>query len=229
LAVHDLDILQKADPHSEDLLFLLAFAHLKNGDSDTAQVVFDQMFAVAGPARAQFLLGRACYEAALFPRAEESFKEVSRLGPNYPGLRLEVGKLYISQRRTEEAVRELKAALDENGRNEEANYFLGSLLVQETRYEEGIPYLERARQLRPDSWPIYFYLGRAKLRMQQTAEAIVLLQRAVDLNSEEASSEYQLARALQATGRKMEAARAFNRTRELNADAQSDIKIPGVR
>ncbi len=122
-AIHELEQLRAASPRDEQLLFLLAFAYLKQGDSKTAQTIFNEMFDVAGPARAQFLLGRASYEAALFPQAEESFLQVLRLDPNFPGLHLELGKLYISERRTDDAIRELKLALKENPTNEDACLF----------------------------------------------------------------------------------------------------------
>jgi tetratricopeptide (TPR) repeat protein len=87
-AIHDLEELKTANPSDEQLLFLLGFAYLKSGDSPRAKTIFDRMFQVAGPARAQFLLGRACYEAALFAQSEESFLEVLKVDPNYPGLHL---------------------------------------------------------------------------------------------------------------------------------------------
>ena len=228
-AIDDLGKLSIDRPRDEQLLFLLGFAYLKNGDSQKAKAVFGQMFEVAGPARAQFLFGRACYEAALFPEAEESFLEVQRLEPNFPGLHLELGKLYISQRRTDDAVKELKLALQENPNNEDASYFLGGLLVQEERYEEATPYLNHAKELKPDSWAVYFYLGKAKLHQGRTAEAVVLLRRAVELNPNEANAEYQLGRALQASGQKTAAARAFAHARDLKAGALNDVKIPGIR
>ncbi len=135
--------LKAASPPDEQLLFLLGFAYLKSGDSQTAQTIFNGMFDVAGPARTQFLLGKASYEAALSPQAEESFLAVLRLDPNLPALHLELGKLYISQRRTDDAIRELRLALKENLKDEDAGYFLGSLLVRESRYAEGIAYLEK--------------------------------------------------------------------------------------
>jgi tetratricopeptide (TPR) repeat protein len=232
-AIHDLEDLKVADPHDEQLLFLLGFAYLKNGEPDKAQAIFNEMFEVAGPARAQFLLGRACYEAALFPRAEESYLAVQRLDSNYPGLHVELGKVYISERRTDDAIHELKVALQENGNDEDAAYFLGGLLVQEGRFEEGVPYLEQAKKLKPDSWAIYLYLGRAKLKMGQNVEAIGLLQRAVELNPDDATALYQLGRALQGEGRKAEAARVLSRARELKTEelnsAVNELKIPGVR
>ena len=228
-AIEELESLKADSPRDEQLLFLLGFAHLKNGEAEKAKAVFDEMFAVASPARAQFLLGKANYEAALFPQAEESFLQVQRMDGGFPGLHLELGKLYISERRTDDAIAELKAALRENPNNEDADYFLGSLLVQESRFAEGIPYLEHAKELKPDSWAVYFYLGKAEMRREKTAEAIALLKRAVALNPEEANAQYQLGRALDAGGQKAEAARAFGRAKELKAEALNEVKIPGVR
>ena len=111
-----------------------------------------------------------------------------RLDPKFPGVHLELGKVYISLRRTDDAIRELELALKENPGDADASYFLGGLLAQEDRYAEAIPYLERARKAKPDFWAPYFYLGKAKLRLEQPAEAVVLLQRAVKLNPDEASA-----------------------------------------
>src|SRR5581483_9500530 len=228
-AIEDLQDLKSISPNNEQLLFLLGFAYLKDGDGKTAQTVFQKMLNVASPAQAQFLLGRASYEAALFPQAEESFLEVHRLDPNFPGLHLALGKLYISQRRTDDASRELKLALKENPSDEDADYFLGSLLVRESRDAEGVPYLEKAKNLKPDSWAVYLYLGRAKLHLGQKAHAVALLQRAVELNPDDANAQYQLGRALLSDGQKTAAEQAFDRSRTLKAAALDEASIPGVR
>lgn len=214
-AIRDLEVQRSAAPKNEQILFLLGFAYLKNRQPDLAKPVFEQMFEVAGPAKAQFLLGKACYDSALFDRAEESFLAVEKVDPGFPGLHLELGKVYISQRRTADAIRELQQALKDQSGSEDPNYYLGSLLVQENRFAEGIPYLDQARKLRPDSWASFFYLGKAKLGLDQPAEAVPLLQRAVELNPDESTAWFQLARALQATGRKLDARQAFRRAQEL--------------
>lgn len=214
-AIQDLEALRAAAPRDENILFLLGFAYLKNHDSERAKAIFGVMFETAGPVRAEFLAGKAYYEAALFPEAEQSFLQVLRLDPRFPGVRLELGKVYISLRRTDEAMRELELVLKQDSSNADANYLLGSLLVQQDRCTEAIAYLEQAKKLKPDSWAIYFHLGKAKLRLEQAAAAIVLLQRAVELNPDESTAHYELARALQADGRKLEAGRAFRRAQEL--------------
>lgn len=228
-AIEDLKLLIEQSPRDEQLLFLLGFAYLKNGNSKAAQDIFNRMFEAAGPARAQFLLGKASYEAALFPQAEESFLAVLRLDPRFPDIHLELGKVYISERRTDDAIAQLRAAVNENPENEEANYFLGSLLVRENQCEQGIPYLERAKRLKPDSYGVYLYLGRAKLHLGQTADAVKLLRKAAELNPDDASAQYTLARALKSSGQEAESARAFERARSLNARALDEAAIPGIR
>ncbi len=228
-AIRDLKLLTQENPRDDELLFLLGFAYLKGGDSKTAQAIFNRMFQTAQPARAQFLLGKASYEAAVFPRAEESFLEALRLDPHFPGIHLELGKVYISERRTDDAIKQLRQALNENPSNEEANYFLGSLLVRENQDEQGLAYLEEAKRLKPDSYGVYLYLGRAKLHLGQTAEAVTLLEKAVELNPDDAGVQYTLARALKSSGQQTAATKAFERARSLNARELSDATIPGVR
>jgi tetratricopeptide (TPR) repeat protein len=227
-AIRDLEALRAAAPRDENILFLLGFAYLKNHDSEKAKAIFQLMFEAAGPVRAQFLLGKANYEAALFPQAEESFSDVLRLDPRFPGVHLELGKVYISLRRTDEAIRELELALKDIPGDGDASYFLGGLLVQEGRDTEGVPNLERAIKVKPDFWASYFYLGKAKLRLKKAAEAVVPLQRAVELNPDDASVYYELGKALEACGREAEARRALLRVRDLRA-AALEAASPGGR
>jgi tetratricopeptide (TPR) repeat protein len=233
-AIRDLEVLHAGAPRDENILFLLGFVYLKNHDAEKAKAIFQQMFEAAGPVRAQFMLGKAYYEAALFPQAEEDFLQVVQLDPGFPGVHLELGKVYISLRRTDDAIRELELVLKQNPGDADASYFLGGLLVQGGRFADGIPYLERAKTAKPDFWAPYFYLGKAKFRLEHAAEAVVLLQRAVKLSPDEASAYYLLGRALEACGRPAEAHQALNRVRELRAGALEaatldDGKVAGAR
>ncbi|HUB84024.1 MAG TPA: tetratricopeptide repeat protein [Bryobacteraceae bacterium] len=225
-AIQELEALHAAAPKDDGILFLLGFAYLKNHDAEKAKVVFQDMFDAAGPVKAQFLMGRANYEAILFPQAEENFREVLRLDPQFPGVHLELGKLYICLRQTGDAIRELQLA--EKDTPGDADYFLGALLVQEGRFDEGIPYLEKAKTAKPDFWAPFFYLGKAKLRMEKPAEAVPLLRRAAALNpADEVSVYYQLGKALEACGRTAEAHAALARVRDLRAAAAEAATLDG--
>src|SRR5262249_10816136 len=125
-AIRDLEALRAANPQGDGILFLLGFAYLKDQDPEKSKAAFQTMFEIAGPVRTQFLIGKANYEATLFPQAEESFLEVLRLDPRFPGAHLELGKVYICLRRTEDALRELKLALNDHDSAGDANYFLGA-------------------------------------------------------------------------------------------------------
>ena len=115
-AIRQLETLRTAAPNDDSILFLLGFAYLKNHDADKAKPIFEAMLAAAGPVKAQFLIGRANYEATLFPQAEESFRDVLRLDPQFPGVHLELGRVYICLRRTDDAIRELQLAMRESRR-----------------------------------------------------------------------------------------------------------------
>ena len=234
LAIRDLETLRVSAPNDENVLFLLGFVYLKNHDPEKAKLIFEQMFQAAGPVRAEFLAGKAYYEATQFPEAERSFQHVLQLDPAFPGAHLELGKVYISLRRTDDAMRELQLVLKDNPDDADAGYFLGGVLVQAGRFAEGIPYLERAKTAKPDFWAPYFYLGKAELRLDRPSEAVALLQRAVQLNPDDATAYFLLGRALQACGRTSEASQALRRVRELragslDASAIDDGRVVGAR
>jgi len=226
-AIRELEALRGAAPDDPNILFLLGFAYLKQHDTEKAKSVFARMLEAAGPAPAAFLAGKANYEAAMFADAEQNLREALRLDPAIPGAHVELGKVYISLRRTDDAVRELELALRTAPGDADASYFLGAVLVQDGRYAEGVPHLERARAAKPDFWAPYFYLGKAKLRMERPAEAVNLLQRAVKLNGEDVAAYDLLARALEACGRQAEARQAMAKVRQLRAGTLQPVTAAG--
>ena len=75
-------------------------------------------------------------------------------------MHLELGKVYISLRRTDEAIRELEMALKDSPAMAMRAISWVACWSQEGRFADGIPYLERAKKVKPDFWAPYFYLGR---------------------------------------------------------------------
>ncbi|HKE26020.1 MAG TPA: tetratricopeptide repeat protein [Bryobacteraceae bacterium] len=232
-AIQELEALRKGAPQDENILFLLGFAYLRHHEPEKAKAIFAQMFQDAGPVRSEFLAGKAAYEAALFSQAEESFRKVIQLDAAFPEVHLELGKVYISLRRTDDAVGELQRALKANPGDADASYFLGAVLVQAGRYAEGVPHLERAKTAKPDFWAPYFYLGKAKLKLEQAGEAAAQLQKAAALNSDDAMVYDTLARALEKCGREAEARRAMAKVRALRDAAlqpkANDAGVAGAR
>jgi len=224
LAIQDLERLRADDPGDGQLLFLLGFAYLKNGDMKTAREYLSQMLEAAGPDQAEFLMGKASYEALNLQQAEKSFLRVLQLNPDFPGIHVELGKVYSGEHRAGDAIREFQTALKKNPADADANYYLGCELVREDRFEEGIPYLEKATKLAPDSYAAYVYLGKAKLHLGQAGEAVALLRKAVELNPDNANAQYTLGRALEMTHQKAAAAKAFEKARRLMAESNAQLE-----
>lgn len=225
-AIQDLEALRASNPKDENILFLLGFAYLRSHDAAKAKAIFQLMLEAVGPAQAQFLTGKANFDAHLFPEAASSFQEVLRLDPQFTGVHGELGKVYISLRQNDDAIRELQLALKENRSDGDANYFFGVLLVQQGSFAEAVPHLEQAIKAKPDSWAPYFILGKALLRLGKPAEAVAPLERAVALNpADEVSAYYQLGQALKASGRDAEARRALQKADELRTAAMEAAKV----
>ncbi len=218
-AISLLEPLSAATPADQGALYLLAVAYQKNKQPIKAKQTLTQMLQSADPPKAEFLLARAYYDAGLFDEAAEGFRRAIQLDDRLPGVHREFGKVLVSQRNTDQALRELKIALAQNAQDAEAVYFTGALLAQAGRSREAAPYLQQTIRQQPNSWAAYYYLGKARLTENAAPEAVTLLRRAVALNPGDASAYYALGRALQANGKPEEAKQAMAKVRALRADA----------
>jgi cytochrome c-type biogenesis protein CcmH/NrfG len=147
----------------------------------------------------------------LFDDAVTALEKAHDLDPELPGLWRELGKTYVSLRRSADARKALREALRREPGDIEASYFLGALLVQEGE-AAGINHLEKTRQARPEFWGSYYYLGKFR-------SDAALLRKAAELKPDEPSVWYQLARVLKAEGRNEEARDATRRMTALRAKA----------
>jgi Flp pilus assembly protein TadD len=162
------------------------------------------------------LAGQAWYESTLFEQALAELEAARALDAALPGVWRELGKTYVSLRRSDDARKALAEAVRRDAGDVEARYFLGALLVQEGS-AEGAPHLEHVREARPEFWGSYYYLGKAAIARSAPAEAVRLLRKAAELRPEDPSVLYLLARALKTTGHDAEAAATARRLREVQA------------
>jgi len=218
-ALQTLEDLNRADPASAGVLYLMALGYLRQGDRATAAIAFDNLLRVLTPGQAHLLAGRAYYETALFEEAERELRQA-------PDAHLELGKTYTSLRRTEDAVREFRAELARTPSNIEAQYYLGALLIQdEATALEGDKLLAEVQRRRPDSWGAHYYRGKRLWQQRRVPEAITALEKAAALNGAEASIWIQLAQAYRAASRPADAQRAATRAASLKQSAQAPLVI----
>jgi predicted Zn-dependent protease len=204
----------KTLPRTAGVLYLLGVANTRLKKEDSAQDVFAELMKIASPDQANFLIGKANYEAGRFEEAARAFAGAGAL----QGVHRELGKVFVSLRRNTEAESELKLALREDPVDAEASYFLGGLLaLQPDRVSEAKGPLEAALRMNPDSWGASYYLGRVRLEQGDAVGAVSLLERAGRLKPDEASIFYLLARALKQAGHDDESRKALEKVRQLRA------------
>jgi len=213
-ATETLETLRRSGGSS--VLYLLSVAYLKQQRREEARQVIAQLFAGLPPAQAHLLAGRAYYESTLFDEAAAELESARGLDPGLPGLWRELGKTYVSLRRSEDARKALEEALCRDGVDVEAQYFLGALLVQEGS-TEGVAHLEHVRESRPEFWGSYYYLGKQALANSAAGDAVRLLKKASHLRPDDASVLYLLTRALKAAGHHAESTEIARRLAEVRA------------
>ena len=147
-----------------------------------------------------------------------SFVYGGEADPSFSDVHRELGKVYISLRRYEEAEKEIREALQVKPDDPTAMYLIGAVYVESGKYAESVPYFERELKVTPDAWAGAMYLGKAKQKLGDHAAAVTSLQLAAQLNPDEASIFYLLGISLKALGRTEEARVAFRRVNELHAD-----------
>ncbi|HYY59414.1 MAG TPA: tetratricopeptide repeat protein, partial [Pyrinomonadaceae bacterium] len=88
-----------------------------------------------------------------------------------------------SENRFDDSEPLLRRALEMDGRNPSANYFLGRSLVLKRRYSEAEPLLKTAIEVSPRSFAPYYVLGSAYLRAERLEDAEAVLNRAAEFAS----------------------------------------------
>jgi tetratricopeptide (TPR) repeat protein len=200
--------------HDPEVLYQFASGYLRQNRSEESRQQVEKLLARSVRAA---VLCKLDFDAGRYDEAASECRQA--------GAHRDLGKVLVSQH-SPEAVAELKAAIRQDPKDAEAEYYLGVALMQDARTIDAVPHLERAMALDNAFWGTYFYVGRARLELGQNAEGAPQLRRASELNPRAAVVFYELGRALMAVGQSVEAKQAMERVRELraqelDADAQA--------
>jgi tetratricopeptide (TPR) repeat protein len=235
-AIEQLEQLRTTDPNKGGVLYLLGVAYTRAKQPEKAKPIFAELIGSAvNASEAGLLMGRIYYDGGQFAQAEKSLAEVYERDHDYPGVRLALAKVYISERENAKALVLLKEILAKRPEDGEAAYFEGALLIFENRWAEAFRLLTIAARGNPDSWATNYYMAKAKLKLGEPKLALSYVQRAVQLNANDPAVYYLLAQCLRAVGHETEAQAALERVRALKQTALKkeqiiqDEHIPGTR
>ncbi|HEX8500170.1 MAG TPA: tetratricopeptide repeat protein [Pyrinomonadaceae bacterium] len=157
--------------------FNLALAYIKLGREQEAHE------ALGAALRAYNAAGEAHLKAGRLGEAEESFRGMLQIDPEYAPAHLRLGLVYNAARRYDEAAAHLRRVAARHPANPEAHEALAESLLGQRKYEEAAAAAERALQLSPDSPDAHYLAGLARASLGQRDAALPHLAKLKQLNS----------------------------------------------
>ena len=149
--------------------------------------------------------GEAALAAGDQAAAEQHFINEIKIDPTNEQAFAGLGKLYLAQNKTREAVETYKFLLKHHPEKAEYNVGLGQAYYNRHKYDNAIAAFERALELEPDNAKHLLSLAMTLESKNHLEEAILNYRRAVELNAEDTQIILRLCDALAKKGDKAEA------------------------
>ena len=157
--------------------FNLALAQIKLGHEKEANEMLDAAL------RAYNSAGEAHLKAGRLKEAEEAFRGMLQIDPEYAPALIRLGLVYNAAGRHEEAALNLRPVTEREPANAAAHEILAEALYGVQKYEEAAASAERALKLSPDSPDAHYLAGLARASLGQRDAALAHLARLGQLKS----------------------------------------------
>ena len=155
--------------------FNLALAQIKLGHQKEANEMLDAAL------RAYISAGGSHISAGRFKEAEEAFRGMLQIDPEYTPALLRLGLVYNATGRYEEAARNVSRVAEREPGNAVAHEILAEALYGEQKYGEAAGSAERALKLSPDFPDAHYVAGLARASLGQRDAALAHLTRLREL------------------------------------------------
>jgi tetratricopeptide (TPR) repeat protein len=136
-----------------------------------------------------------------YSTAEQEYRAVVRLKPDFAEAYMNLGLILQLQGRTQEAMREFRNALKRNDRLAGANFFLGVDYCQHSEGKQAVPYLRAAAAAQPTRVDILSWLATGEEMAGDVPSEIATLKKALALQSENVDLLYLLGHAYERMGK----------------------------
>jgi tetratricopeptide (TPR) repeat protein len=214
-ALAELELSYKLNPRDASILYSLAYANARAGDTDRAAQLLRQ--SEIHPAQSKLIEGLIEYRRGRFAEAKSLFQAVLAIAPDSVPAMTALGRLELLDHNDSEAIRLLETALRANPSDSESTYQLGVLYDRNGRAAEGATLLRRAITLRANYPDPHYQLGRIALEHKDYKTALAELELARRLLPDQEAIRMALGRTYQALGREAEAKQEFAEVRRLKA------------
>ena len=158
-------------------LFNLGLAQIRLGREKEANVTLDAaLLAYASAGGAHFSAGR-------FKEAEEAFRGMLQIDPEYIPALVRLGLVYNALNRYEEAALNIRRVIGRQPTNALAHEILSEAFYGGKNYQEAVAAADRALKLSPESSEAHYLAGLARASLGQRDDALAHVTRLQQLKS----------------------------------------------
>jgi tetratricopeptide (TPR) repeat protein len=194
-----------AQPADLNIYYALASSLVRQGKTDVADRVIEQVKTVGGDsAQLHLLLAEESYARGNFPSALAELAEVVKSNSQMPLVHRYAGLLYGRSNKHREAVSEFTRELALNPSDVQTKYYLAEVLLAGEDVERGFQLIREVLQAWPESAAARYVLGKALMQRGARAEAVENFESAVKLDPEKPEFHSQLGQAYISVGRQIE-------------------------
>jgi tetratricopeptide (TPR) repeat protein len=150
--------------------------------------------------------------------AEDLFRRTIQKKPDFAPAHAHLGLLFVQKGRTEEAIPQLREALQIDASRHDASDALVQILQDQARaavatgdYSKALPLLTEAEKYAPDNFDVQFELGTVELQLSLWENAVETFQRTLKLRPSDPLALYNVGRAFMGLSRFDEARQQFAR------------------
>lgn len=183
------------------------------------EAIYDEVLNMPASEQGEWALagkGLILITQGFYKEAEEQTREALASYPGSAALQANLGIALEGQKKTVDALDQLRAGARAKSRTAENLRLLGDALIHVDRYEEAMQAFDEASRMRPDFTDNLHDWGEALVKLGRYDDAIKKLSRAVALRPEHAPSYVEWGRALERKGEILAAAQKYAKARELD-------------
>jgi tetratricopeptide (TPR) repeat protein len=187
-------------PESPGVKLEMAVVYVRARDYYNAVGMLEDYHRTTINADSSYLMGHALAELGRIVESERWLVKAVEGRENLFGARLQLGRLYFTRRKYEDAIKHLGRAVELTNESVEARYLLGYCLELTNRLDEALAQYSEITRFAPKRFEGHHGVGSVKYKRGDNAAALASLFRASQLNPRDADVQYQLGRALGRAG-----------------------------
>ena len=183
-AAAHLEAALREDPNDLESTQLLGLAYYLMGQLPKAMPLLERIqSAVDHPdVTGSYILGVTYLQSREYEKARAAFAKMFAVAADSPNAHLVLGQMMLRQEFDEQAIPELKRALELDPRLPMAHFLLGEIYLFRSRNQAALEEFRKELEFNPILWLVYWRMGDAYTRLEKWREAEQSLKQAIWLN-----------------------------------------------